>query len=419
MNRPRLGRLSRRDRLLAATALTVLIASIGLYALRSRRAPGPDDLWKRGQGALSAGRIDEAEAAAMSLSRLRDPTPWDRMLQAQIDVARSRPDESLGKLDSIPDDHPAAAQARLLAGQVELRRNRVRTAERYLREAVRLDPKQIPAHRELIYIYGYQLRRRELNAEFHALAGLTELTFENVFHWCLLRNSTWEPGEAAESLSTFIEADPEDRWSRLALAENYRLMGLTDEAEKAILPLPESDPQARAIRVMLALDRHQGDKAQQMLAAGDPLDPNLARLRGRLALSHHDGPSAARFFRIALADDPENRDALFGLINALSITGDDAAAAPLRETAKRLELLNTMIQQAASSQGRKKPRLLQELGAACAALGHNAEARAWYQVAIARDPLDAEAQRALFRLASQDRPNATAGTGHHHEPSRQ
>jgi predicted Zn-dependent protease len=419
MNRPSSGRPSRRKRLLSAIALTALTALIGLYALRFRRSPGPDGLWQRGQSALNAGRIDEAEDAAMSLSRLRDPTPWDWMLQAQVDVARNRPDEALSKLDRVPDDHPAAAPARLLAGQVELRRKRVRTAEQYLRNAVRLDPKQVSAHRELIYIYGYQLRRRELDAEFRALAGLTELTFDNVFHWCLLRNCTWEPGEAAESLATFVEADPQDRWSRLALAENDRLMGLTDDAEKAISPLPESDTQARAIRVMLALDRHQYDQAQQMLAAGEPLDPTLARLRGKLALARHDGPTAARFFRIAVADEPENRDSLFGLINALSITGDDATAAPLRETAKRLELLNTLIQQAASPHGRNNPRLLQELGAACAALGHNAEARAWYQVAIARDPLDTESQQALFRLASHDRPQSKAEAGHHHEPTRQ
>ena len=155
---------------------------------------------------------------------------------------------------------------------------------------------------------------------------------------------------------------------------------------------------------MLALDRHQDERAQELLAAGEPNDPILARLRGKLALANHDGPAAARFFRIALAHDPENRDALFGLINALSITGDDAAAAPLRESARKLENLNTLIQQAATPQGRANPRLLHELGTACAALGQMAEARAWYRVAIARDPLDAEAQQALFRLPSQPKP---------------
>ena len=115
------GRPSRLKRLLSALALTVAAVLVALYALHFRGSPEPDHLWQSGQAALRAGRIDEAEAAALSLSRLRDPAPWDRMLRAQIDVARKRPDEALSELDRIPDNHPAAAQARLLAGQIELR----------------------------------------------------------------------------------------------------------------------------------------------------------------------------------------------------------------------------------------------------------------------------------------------------------
>ena len=38
------------------------------------------------------------------------------------------------------------------------------------------------------------------------------------------------------------------------------------------------------------------------------------------------------------------------------------------------------------------------LGAACEAAGRLGEARAWYRLAIARDPLDEASQRALYRL---------------------
>src|SRR5208283_3341570 len=49
---------------------------------------------------------------------------------------------------------------------------------------------------------------------------------------------------------------------------NYRRMGLIDDAETAIAPLPDADLDALAIRVMLAVDRHQDDKAEQLLASG-------------------------------------------------------------------------------------------------------------------------------------------------------
>ena len=90
-----------------------------------------------------------------------------------------------------------APRARLLAGQTELRRSRVRYAEEWLIAATRLDPRLVQAHRELIYIYGTQLRRTELNAEFIALSQLSNLTFDNAFQWCLLRSILMGAGQNA------------------------------------------------------------------------------------------------------------------------------------------------------------------------------------------------------------------------------
>ena len=102
--------------------------------------------------------------------------------------------------------------------------------------------------------------------------------------------------------------------------------------------------------------------------------------------------------------DPENHETIFGLLSALAITGDEEAARPLREAARNLDRLNTLIQQAATPEARRNPVLLRQLGAACAALHRDAEARAWYALAIAADPLDSESQRALFRLRDPGRP---------------
>ena len=136
----------------------------------------------------------------------------------------------------------------MLAGQTELRRDRVRLAEALFHAAIKLNPGQVQAHRELIYIYGMQLRRAELGDEFMALSQLSDLTFDNVFHWGLLRNNSWEPGEAITTLARFVAADPDDRWSRLALAENYRRMDRFDEAESVIAPLPADDPYVIELR---------------------------------------------------------------------------------------------------------------------------------------------------------------------------
>jgi tetratricopeptide (TPR) repeat protein len=398
-----LDRPARGRRTWIAAVIMILAIVPGFWYFGFRRAEDPKAIWQAGEANLSAGRIDLAEAAANRLSRLREPTPLDSMLRAQLDIANGRAEEAVAGLMRVPDGHPMAAQARLMAGQVELRRHRARFAEQYFRKALQLDPKLVQAHRELIYILGHQLRRPELNAEFLALSRLTELTFDNVFHWCLMRTALWEPSTALQELSLFVQADPEDRWSRLDIADNYRRMGLIDDAETAIAPLPDSDLDALAIRVMLAIDRHQDDKAEQLLASGPAGDPRLAKLRGRLALARRDAPTALRCFQLAYAHAPEDRDALFGLVNALTMIGDDKPAAPLRETAKNFELVNSLVQRAAIPKERENPKLLRDLGAACAAAGRDPEARGWYRLAIARDPLDVESQQALFQIENRDR----------------
>ncbi len=385
---------------MAAFGLIVAIAALGTWGYRSLRqaSSNPDDLWAAAEEDLRAERLDRVEQAVARLGRSRDPTPLDWFLRGQVALARKRTDEAIADLARVPDDHYMAAQARLLAGQVELRRDRLRFAEEAFRASVLIDPSLVQAHRELIYIYGLQLRRTPLDGEYLALSGLEALRFQEVFHWCLLQNDSWEPGEAASMMKACVAADPGDRWSRLALAENDRRLGLLDEAEAVLAGLAESDSEGLAARARIALDRQDVDRAKRLLADGPTDDPVLAPLRGRLALERRDFRTALHHFRVAYAADPDRRETLSGLIAALLRVGDANAAAPLREVAARREKLGSLIQRAAMPGAQDDSALHRQLGAACAALHRDAAARTWYQLVIARDPLDAEAQRALFQL---------------------
>ncbi|MFI5460633.1 MAG: hypothetical protein ACHRXM_34900 [Isosphaerales bacterium] len=384
------------------SSIALVLVFWGLQATRHDVA-SPDAVWARAEQDFKAGRYDEVDKALERLRRFRKPTPLDWFMRAQLAMVRKQPDLALAGLAQVPDDHHMGSQARLLAGQIELRRDRARLAEEFFHAALRLDPGLIQAHRELIYILGMQLRRAELNVEFLALSERTQLTADNVFHWCLLRNNSWEPGEAIATLGRYVAADPGDRWSRLALADNYRRMGLHAEAVSALTVLPQEDPEAIAIRAQTALDVSDQDRAERLLAAGRIDDPVLARLRGRLALSRRDARKALHHFRIAFAADPASHEAIFGLVSALAINGEQEAAVRLRESAGNLERLNTLIHRAAAPEARRDPDLVRRLAAACAALHRDAEARAWYALAIAGDPLDSESQRALFRLREPSR----------------
>ena len=247
-----------------------------------------------------------------------------------------------------------------------------------------------------------QLRRPELNRAFQDLAKLVPLDFNQVFLWCLTRGVTWEAAEIVETLKKCVEADPDDRWSRLGMAEGLRELSRFDEAEAILAPLPDSDPEARASRVRISLDRGDDQTADALLAAGPADNLRLALLRGRFALARGEGPEAIRQYQIAYNQAPNLREAVLGLGQALKTTGNLTAAAPLLEEARKHEILGSLIQKAAVPKNRDDPTLIKELGAACAAIGRYPEARAWYNLAISQDPLDTLAQQGLAEVKKKE-----------------
>ena len=72
------------------------------------------------------------------------------------------------------------------------------------------------------------------------------------------------------------------------------------------------------------------------------------------------------------------------------------------EIAALRERLASLIQRAAMPGAQDDSALHRQLGSACAALHRNSTARAWFQLVIARNPLDTEAQQALFQLRDDD-----------------
>jgi tetratricopeptide (TPR) repeat protein len=397
---------SRRWRWVAA-AVIVCSGALGAWGAWTRTGASPEQIRQAAAADLRAGRYKQAEAA---LDRLRDQTPHDYLLKAQVARGLRRPDLALAELSKIPDDHPAAARARLLAGQIELRRDRIRLATMALQSALALDPTLVQAHRELVFIDGILLRRRELNEHFQALARLAPMTFDELFSWCLTRNTVWEPYERAQVLRRFVAADPDDRWSRAALAETLRQIGRTDEAISVLAVLPESDFDARAVRARVALDQGDDRAAEAILAEGPADHPELALLRGQFAMAHGDGPAAVRHLRAAFGALPDDRDTVFGLGTALALVGDHAAAAPFLRDAKAYDTLGALLTRAANRANRKDAALVRALGAACEAVRRLPEARAWYNLAVQTDPLDAAAQKALYRLRQPAAPPTADAT---------
>ncbi len=117
---------------------------------------------------------------------------------------------------------------------------------------------------------------------------------------------------------------------------------------------------------------------------------------------------ALRDFRLAYAADPDDSETLNGLRVAFWLNGNEAEATAFKETSAKLARLNTLLQRAHAEGAKENLNLMRDFGVTCAALHRDSEARAWLGLAIAGDPLDSEAQKALSRLGPAAR---VAGQG--------
>src|SRR4051812_11506435 len=156
----------------AVLASVILGLASALVAAAVWGKSSPEQLAAKARMAVQRKDWPLARSLLNTLSQRRAPTTDDVLLLAELELGLGHPDEAIHFLTAINASNSVAARARLVAGQIEKKRNRVRAAEALLLEALRLDPSLALAHRELIVIYAMQARRADLNDQFRALAEL-------------------------------------------------------------------------------------------------------------------------------------------------------------------------------------------------------------------------------------------------------
>src|SRR5262245_37057165 len=145
-----MGYSSRKTWVVAAVTILGLVGV--LVGVRVRGHSDPGELAAEARLALDNRQWSRAEALLTRLSQRRSPTADDVVLRAELEVGRGRLDQAVSLLSGIPESDPLAARARLVAGQIEKRRDRARRMEALYLEALRLDPKLALARRELIFL---------------------------------------------------------------------------------------------------------------------------------------------------------------------------------------------------------------------------------------------------------------------------
>jgi tetratricopeptide (TPR) repeat protein len=389
----------RRVLLLALPVIALAIggaAAVGPWRRSSDRDPSRLGMLGAALAEFNAGRYEHALALLDRRAGEVTPTSLDWMLRARVAEAQGQPEDALAHLKHIPDSDPIAAKAWLKAGQIELARDRSRAAEAAYLHALALDHDQIQSHRELAYLYAVQRREAECDAQFQALDRLMPLDATLAFAWSQNDCGLWDVPGARKVLIRLVAEDPTDRVSRLALATGYVMGNHPVEAEAALAPLPDTDPDARALRVQLALDRGDIETAEGLIRDAPRDHARLNFFRGRLALHANDLRRAADAFRAALLLDPADRDAIDGLSIALRRLGDPQAE-ELRQAVSHHDRLKRTIKDSVNTLSTDR-KIFDKLGQICESMNLRKQARVWYRLAIDRDPLDAEAQQALARL---------------------
>jgi hypothetical protein len=214
--------------------------------VRWRQPVDPRRLREQAAAAVKAGSFEDAEVA---LARLDPKRALDWILQSKVDQARGRPAAALGDLTHIPDSDRLGALARYIEGVILLNDlHQAPAAEAALRRAVALDPTAVPPRQTLCFLYYTLSRKPEFAAEFRALEGMGRVVFDDVYHACVVSRGGTETRQIVDRLQGFLAADPADRRSRLALAEELRGLHRLAEAERVLAVLPASDAAAQAMR---------------------------------------------------------------------------------------------------------------------------------------------------------------------------
>ncbi len=360
---------------------------------------------------LRAGRLEPCENLLAWLAAHDRITSEDRMVQARLWEMRGRLDDALLPLARINRENAYYSRAQLMVGQIELKRNRARPAESALQAALELDPRLVAARLELIRLYSRQQRTGELNQQCRVLAAQNALDFEHLRFWSLTRNVPWNPEGDLDALAKSVAADPDDQASRLALADALCRMGRGEQAQTVLAPLPDSDTDVQLARARLATNRGDLESAALLVARGPERHAGLARLRGLIALSRRDMVAAIHHLQIARDLDPDDRSTQNALSVALRLAGKTDSARPTPAPPLNYETLDNLVTRLSEPEAHSDALLLRQMGTACESIGRKDEARAWYQLAVARDPLDSTAQQGLFRLSQAPDPTRTVPPG--------
>lgn len=273
-------------------------------------------------------RYDEAEAGLTSILRRSPEDGAALMMLARVQGATGRLLESAETLGRVPFWWPSKRVALFLEGEAYNQANLARKAEQAWLACVRDDPLH-PAP-EIYYLTGaealignYAMQERFDAARAVAWTCLNQVEPDDrqdvVFILMRTHVQRVVPSHRAEKLRKWVEADPEDDASRLALATAEFKLNHREEADRLFEICLERRPNDPAVyRDRLAMLKEAGDvdgmaRLIPSLPNGSDDDADLWGFRGLVAENAGDLEKARECYEQEVARQPHDEEAYYRL----------------------------------------------------------------------------------------------------------
>ena len=276
--------------------------------------------------------------------------------------------------------HPKLAEAYLRMGMIYLQQWKAREAERALRRAVEVAPRDPPAVQHLAFLLSLEGRRFESLKYRFRLLTLGHFSLDDLAllgHHQVVLN-------AKQQLEQFLKVEPDDPMPRLGLGRLALRANELEAAEshfRAVLErYPElSDAWAWLGHALLKRPRESVESSMQTWKEQVPESasehPETWVVRGLWAQRRRDWIGASRCFWEAVTRDPDHGVALYQLSVSLAAAGEGERAEPFRVRAAAVQEL----EQAASQlyEMSLSARRMARAAELCESLGRVWEAAAW------------------------------------------
>ncbi len=300
-----------------------------------------------------------------------------------------------------PQSAQLAAQARYLEGLTQLRAQQARLAEQSFHQAWETYAEELQPLDHLLRLVVLQMRRHETRRILRILEQRRPLSLEELVLRVDAGGPIIDAPSAITQLSGFVQADPEDGQSRLALARYYLANEQLQAANELLEVLPDAlvqDSQLLGVKALALLRSSSAAAAGEVLQASTNGPPGywwwLAA--GELAAAEQQPALASLCLEQAVAQEPEAGFGHYRWGLVLQAAGQAEAAARELEIAANIDRLHQESSGISRMQGMRPQDLVAamlRIAELQRQLGRDEETVRWARLALQLEPTNALANQ--------------------------